>query len=108
MKTVFLILLACCVFHMIFGDILDAADAMEEAEEFNAGHHQHPLNYHPAMRSFGRTAHLNEAVYNAQCNPHGIYHVMRYNQPCDFRAKNKVGGFPYQFGYYNPCGKQIA
>jgi hypothetical protein len=77
-------------------------------EPFNAGHNAHLRDFHPARKSFGRTAHLNEAVYSASCNPHGIYHVMRYEQPCDFRARRIDPQFPFEFGVYNACGKKTS
>jgi hypothetical protein len=61
----------------------------------------------PAMRSFGRTAHLNGVVNNAWCNPHGQYYILRYSKPSTFIGQVHHRQFPVTIGYYNACGEKI-
>lgn len=63
--------------------------------------------FYPAMRSFGRTSHLNGTINNAWCNPHGQYYVLRYSKPSTFIGQVKHNEFPMTLGYYNSCGQKI-
>lgn len=61
----------------------------------------------PAMRSFGRTSHLDGVVNNAWCNPHGQYYILRYSKPSTFIGQVKHRQFPMTVGYYNSCAEKI-
>ena len=61
----------------------------------------------PAMRSFGRTSHLNGVIDNAWCNPHGQYYILRYSKPSTFIGQAHHRQFPMTVGYYNECGSKI-
>ena len=69
-------------------------------EKFNVN------EYSTAMRSFGRTSNLNETVFNAECNPHGEYYVMRYTLPTFKQAKCSKPKYPMSLGYYDSCGNE--
>ena len=104
--TIFVLIAAFLLYAFLAKTEKDINDAMMQAhsnsmEKFNVD------EYSPAMRSFGRTSHLNEAVYNAQCNPNGEYYVMRYNQPTSFIGRPKDYTYPYTISYYNPCAHTI-
>lgn len=104
METIIFIVVAVLVVHYFLTDI---QSQIVNVEKFNAGYHPHlDYDYAVAMRSFGRTSHINDAVNNAYCNPHGEYYTMRYNSPPEFIAKRQVKSYPYEVGYYNSCGSR--
>lgn len=63
--------------------------------------------FYPAMRSFGRTSHLNGVIDNAWCNPHGQYYILRYSKPSTFIGQVHHRQFPMTVGYYNSCADKI-
>lgn len=110
MQTLILIVIAILIVHYLLKDleVQVSSIAQNRIEKFNAGYHPHlDYDYAVAMRSFGRTSYLNEAINNAYCNPHGEYYTMRYNAPSEFVARKIVRTCPLELGYYNSCGSRI-
>lgn len=110
MQTLILIVIAILIVHYLLSDLQMQVStiAQHKLENFNAGYSPSiSRDYAVAMRSFGRTSHLNEAINNAYCNPHGEYYTMRYNAPSEFIARKIVRTCPLELGYYNSCGSRI-
>ena len=106
-KTILYVVVAILIFYAIMKSIEISLQKSliaqnQEVENFDTN------EYHKAMRSFGRTSDLNGTVYNARCNPNGIYYVMRYSQPSIQFPQYPAPQYPYTFGYYNACGNKIA
>lgn len=111
--VIVLLLLVLVYFSPQVSNLIPTAEPSGDTglEPFNSGYRPHSsegYQYSRAMRSFGRTAHLNEAEYSPECNPHGIYYVQRYNKPCAFKARRQNCKFPYEYGLYNACGKKTT
>ena len=102
--TVLYVIVAILIFYAILRSIEVSLEKSlsQKVENFNTN------DYQKAMRSFGRTSDLNDTVYNARCNPNGIYYIMRYSQPSIQFPQYPAPQYPYTYGYYNACGNKIC